>query len=62
MPPKSKNHFTAGRDVSCRQRILYETNNTLDTALNAIAPALTGTRTRLEVAVQDRCSEIVCLR
>ena len=41
---------------------LSETNNTPDTALNAIAPALTGTRTRLEVAVQDRCTEIVCLR
>ncbi|MEN8692838.1 MAG: MBL fold metallo-hydrolase, partial [Desulfobacterales bacterium] len=40
---------------------LSETNNTPDTALNAIAPALTGTRTRLEVAVQDRCTEIVCL-
>ncbi|MFY9708527.1 MAG: MBL fold metallo-hydrolase [Desulfobacterales bacterium] len=41
---------------------LSETNNTPDTALNAIAPALTGTRTRFEVAVQDRCTEIVCLR
>jgi phosphoribosyl 1,2-cyclic phosphodiesterase len=41
---------------------LSETNNTPETALNAIAPALTGTRTRLEVAVQDRCTEIVCLR
>jgi phosphoribosyl 1,2-cyclic phosphodiesterase len=40
---------------------LSETNNTPDTALNAIAPALTGTRTRFEVAVQDRCTEIVCL-
>ena len=41
---------------------LSETNNTPDTALNAIAPALTGTLTRFEVAVQDRCTEIVCLR
>jgi phosphoribosyl 1,2-cyclic phosphodiesterase len=41
---------------------LSETNNTPATALNAIAPALTGTRTRLEVAVQDRCTDIVCLR
>jgi phosphoribosyl 1,2-cyclic phosphodiesterase len=41
---------------------LSETNNSPDTALNAIAPALTGTRTCFEVAVQDRCTEIVCLR
>ncbi|MFZ0132362.1 MAG: MBL fold metallo-hydrolase [Desulfobacterales bacterium] len=41
---------------------LSETNNTPATALNAIAPALSGTRTRFEVAVQDRCTEIVCLR
>jgi phosphoribosyl 1,2-cyclic phosphodiesterase len=41
---------------------LSEINNTPETALNAIAPALTGTRTRFEVAVQDRCTKIVCLR
>jgi phosphoribosyl 1,2-cyclic phosphodiesterase len=41
---------------------LSETNNTPAAALNTIAPALTGTRTRFEVAVQDRCTEIVCLR
>lgn len=41
---------------------LSETNNTPETALNTIAPALSGTHTRFEVAVQDRCTDIVCLR
>ncbi|MFZ0243314.1 MAG: MBL fold metallo-hydrolase [Desulfobacterales bacterium] len=41
---------------------LSETNNTPAEALNTIAPALSGTRTRLQVAVQDCCTEIVCLR
>jgi len=41
---------------------LSEINNTPATALNAIAPALSGSRTRLQVAVQDCCTEIVCLR
>ncbi len=41
---------------------LSETNNTPAAALNAVAPVLAGTRTRFEVAVQDRCTEIVCLR
>jgi len=40
---------------------LSEINNTPDTALNAIAPALSGTRTRFEVAVQDRCTDLLCL-
>jgi phosphoribosyl 1,2-cyclic phosphodiesterase len=40
---------------------LSETNNTPETALNAVAPALAGSRTRLAVAVQSRSSEVVCL-
>ena len=41
---------------------LSEINNTPDRALSRITPALAHLRTRLEVAVQDRCTEIIHLR
>jgi phosphoribosyl 1,2-cyclic phosphodiesterase len=41
---------------------LSETNNTPERALNCITPVLTHLRTHLEVAIQDRCSNVFYLR
>ena len=41
---------------------LSETNNTPEKALRSFAPSLTGSRTKLHVARQDRCGELIIIR
>ena len=41
---------------------LSETNNTPEKALRSFAPSLTGSRTQLHVARQDRCGELIIVR
>ena len=41
---------------------LSETNNTPKQALRTVAPALIGSRTRLHVARQHRCGELIVIR
>ena len=41
---------------------LSETNNTPAEVLRSVGPALTGSGTRLHVAQQHQCSELICIR